>query len=105
MISAVMSSPRPNNGRAAVLLGISGVAFAAYPLLRGYRAETGLQGAATHARSSWLLAHLLGMIRFALLAIGPVAISIFTLGWVAFGVFGVRLLRLAARAAGCVGPV
>ncbi|WP_344808076.1 hypothetical protein [Microlunatus ginsengisoli] len=141
-----------DSSRAAVTLGLAGLAFAAYPMLRGYGSETGLAGAALYARPAWVAAHLLGMVGFALLALGlsrideragrwatwgafavlpyygaeafglhalglraiqtghadmtaasdmfryqPVAITIFALGWIAFGAVGVRLLLLARR--------
>jgi len=136
--------------RAATALGVAGVAFVAYPILRGSAVETGLSGAALYARPAWVLAHVLGMLGFVLLAVGlpaideragrwaswgtfavlpyygaeafglhalgvrvlqtgdadmtvtadmfryqPVAITIFALGWLAFGAVGVRLLVLA----------
>lgn len=143
----------PRMSRAStVALGMAGLSFAAYPMLRGYGSETGLAGAALYARPAWVAAHVLGMIGFALLALGlsaideragrwatwgtfavlpyygaeafglhalgirvlqtghaemtaaadmfryqPAAISIFALGWIAFGAVGVRLLMLARR--------
>jgi hypothetical protein len=135
--------------RAAAALGIAGLAFVAYPILRGSAVETGLSGAALYARPAWVLAHVLAMLGFVLLAVGlpaideragrwatwgafavlpyygaeafglhalgvrvlqtgdadmtvaadmfryqPVAITIFALGWLAFGAVGVRLLLL-----------
>ncbi|HMM94334.1 hypothetical protein [Phycicoccus sp.] len=143
----------PPTARAAAALATAAVAFAAYPALRGYGDETGLAGAALYARPTWVLAHLLGMLGFVLVATGlgavdataarwarwgafgvlpyygaeayglhalglavgrtghadmtsaadlfryqPVALTTFTLGWVAFAVAGVRLARLARRA-------
>ena len=136
--------------RAAAALGVAGLAFVAYPILRGSAVETGLSGAALYARPAWVLAHVLGMLGFVLLAVGlpaideragrwaswgtfavlpyygaeafglhalgvrvlqtgdadmtvaadmfryqPVAITIFALGWLAFGAVGVRLLIMA----------
>jgi hypothetical protein len=145
----------PTYRTSAVALGIAGLAFAAYPMLRGYGSEAGLAGAVLYARPAWVAAHLIGMIGFALLAVGlpaideragrwatwgafavlpyygaeafglhalgirvlqtghadmtatadmfryqPVAITIFALGWIAFGAVGVRLLVVARRSAG-----
>jgi hypothetical protein len=44
------------------------VAFVAYPALRPYADETGLPGLAAMATDRWLVAHLLGMLGFMLLA-------------------------------------
>jgi hypothetical protein len=44
----------------------AGAAFAAYPALRPYADETTLAGLAAMASNRWLLAHLLGMLAFAL---------------------------------------
>lgn len=60
---------------AAGQLGIAGIAFALYPLFRGYATEVGLEAAALYARPAWLVAHLLGMIGFALLAAGLVVVD------------------------------
>ncbi|HET9648247.1 MAG TPA: hypothetical protein VFP34_08450 [Microlunatus sp.] len=141
--------------RSAGALALAGLAFIAYPVLRGYGVETGLAGAALYARPEWLLAHVLGMVGFVLLAIGisavderagrwatwgafgvlpyygaeafglhalgiqvqrtghadmtavadlfryhPIALTVFALGWIAFGAVGVRLIRLARRRSG-----
>lgn len=67
----------------ALALAAAGLAFAAYPMLRGYGSEAGLTGAALYARPQWLLAHLLGMAGFVLAAFGLT-----------------RVDALAARAAG-----
>jgi hypothetical protein len=52
----------------AVGLVVSGVAFAAYPALRPYGPESGLAGAADFGATSWLVAHVLGMLGFVSLA-------------------------------------
>jgi hypothetical protein len=49
---------------------VSGVAFAAYPLLRPYPDETTMAGLAAMGSSRWLVAHLLGMLAFAVLPVG-----------------------------------
>jgi hypothetical protein len=49
---------------------VSGVAFAAYPLLRPYADETTMAGLAAMASGRWLVAHLLGMLAFAVLPVG-----------------------------------
>ncbi len=48
----------------------AGAAFIAYPALRPYADETGLDGLAAMASNRWLLAHLLGMAAFAFLTVG-----------------------------------
>ena len=45
-------------------------AFLLYPVLRPYADETGLPGLAAMASDRWLVAHLLGMAAFVLLAVG-----------------------------------
>jgi hypothetical protein len=57
--------------RAAAVSGlvVSGIAFAAYPLLRPYGPETGAAFAADLASPLWLAAHVLGMVGFTSLAL------------------------------------
>lgn len=47
----------------------AGVLFAAYPLLRPWSDETGLDGAAAMASTSWVVSHVLAMVAFVLLAV------------------------------------
>ena len=51
---------------------LMGTAFGAYPALRPYADETALPGLAAMASGRWLVAHLLGMLAFALV---PVAMA------------------------------
>jgi hypothetical protein len=69
----------------------AGLAFAAYPALRPWTDETGAAGLAAMASTRWLLAHLLGMTAFALLAL---ALGRLGDGW-----------RASSRAAGLLGPL
>ena len=48
----------------AAALGLAGLAFAAYPMLRGSGSEAGMSGAELYARPAWLFAHVLGMVGF-----------------------------------------
>lgn len=50
------------------LLAVAGLAFAAYPLLRPYGPETGVEGAQDLASWAWLFSHLLGILGFSCLA-------------------------------------
>ncbi|EWT02381.1 hypothetical protein N865_06315 [Intrasporangium oryzae NRRL B-24470] len=54
---------------AAVGFVVSGLALAAYPLLRPWGPETGAEGALTYASTAWPVAHLLGMVGFVTLAL------------------------------------
>ena len=54
---------------AAAGLVVSGLAFAAYPLLRPYGPETGVAFATDLASPLWLAAHVLGMVGFTALAL------------------------------------
>ncbi|OLL20207.1 MULTISPECIES: hypothetical protein [unclassified Rhodococcus (in: high G+C Gram-positive bacteria)] len=54
---------------AAAGLVVSGVAFAAYPLLRPYGPESGTAFAVDLASTAWLASHTLGMIGFTALAL------------------------------------
>jgi hypothetical protein len=49
---------------------VTGVAFVAYPLLRPYTDETTMAGLAAMSSGRWLVAHLLGMLAFAVLPVG-----------------------------------
>jgi hypothetical protein len=59
----------PPRSTAAVGLVVSGLAFAAYPLLRPYGPETGVGFAAHIASPLWVVAHVLGMVGFTALAL------------------------------------
>lgn len=59
----------PSRATAVAGLAISGLAFAAYPLLRPYGPETGAGFAADLASPLWLAAHVLGMVGFTALAL------------------------------------
>ena len=48
---------------------VSGLALAAYPALRPYGPESGPSGAADFGATAWLVAHALGMLGFAVLAL------------------------------------
>ena len=54
----------------SVALMIAGVFFVLYPALRPFSDESSLQGAAAFASPSWLVAHMLAMVAFTLLALG-----------------------------------
>ena len=54
----------------AVSFAVSGVLFVLYPAIRPFSDEASLQGAAAFASSAWLVAHLLAMGGFTLLALG-----------------------------------
>lgn len=58
----------PSRLPAVLGLALSGVAFAAYPLLRPYGPEVGAGFADDLASPSWLAAHVLGMLGFTALA-------------------------------------
>lgn len=61
------NEPSPGR-RTALLLAVAGVAFIAYPALRPYGPETGVEGARDLASNAWLLAHLLGVLGFSAVA-------------------------------------
>jgi hypothetical protein len=52
----------------------AGLCFATYPALRPYADETGAAGLAAMGSGRWLVAHLLGMLAFALLPVGLTAV-------------------------------
>jgi hypothetical protein len=59
----------PPRSTAAAGLAVSGLAFAAYPILRPYGPEAGPGFAADLASALWVVAHVLGMVGFAALAL------------------------------------
>src|SRR5437667_7585073 len=54
----------------ALSLAVSGILFVLYPLLRPFSDESSLQGAEAFASTAWILAHLLAVVGFILLALG-----------------------------------
>lgn len=59
----------------AISLAVAGILFLLYPAIRPFSDETTLQGAAAFASSAWLLAHILAMVGFTLLAIGLLGLT------------------------------
>jgi len=58
----------------ALALGAAGVLFVLYPAIRPYSDETSLQGAAAFASGAWVVAHVLAMVGFVLVALGLLAL-------------------------------
>ena len=58
----------------ALSLAIAGVLFVAYPALRPFSSETGLEGAQAFASTNWIIAHSLAMAGFILLGLGLLGI-------------------------------
>jgi hypothetical protein len=54
----------------AVSLAVAGILFVLYPLLRPFSDESSLQGAQAFASTAWIVAHLLAVAGFILLALG-----------------------------------
>jgi hypothetical protein len=54
----------------ALAFGVSGILFVAYPALRPFSSETGLEGAQAFASTNWIIAHSLAMAGFILLGLG-----------------------------------
>lgn len=54
----------------AGLLGIAGLLFLAFPVLRPWTPETGLAGAEAFASAAWVAAHTAGMLAFVTLTLG-----------------------------------
>ncbi len=54
----------------ALALAVAGVFFVLYPAIRPYSDETSLQGAAAFASNAWIVAHVLAMLGFVLVALG-----------------------------------
>ena len=53
----------------ALALTVSGILFVAYPALRPFSSETGLEGAQAFASTNWIIAHSLAMAGFILLGL------------------------------------
>src|SRR5215216_3116403 len=58
----------------ALALAVAGVLFVLYPAIRPYADETSLEGAASFASSAWIVAHVLAMLGFVLVALGLLAL-------------------------------
>lgn len=54
----------------ALALGVSGVLFVLYPAIRPFSDEASLQGAQAFASPQWILAHILAILAFMLMALG-----------------------------------
>ncbi len=76
-LGGTLSSHRTRALRAPAVLAFAGsaLALAAYPILRPWGPETGLEGASDFASAAWPIAHLLGMIGFVTLALGLRALA------------------------------
>ena len=59
----------------ALALAVAGVLFVLYPAIRPYSDETSLQGAAAFASNAWIVAHVLAMLGFVLVALGLLALN------------------------------
>ncbi len=60
----------------ALSLAVSGILFVLYPLLRPFSDESSLQGAEAFASTAWILAHMLAVVGFILLALGLLGLHI-----------------------------
>jgi hypothetical protein len=58
----------------ALALAVAGVLFVLYPAVRPYSDETSLQGAAAFAANAWIVAHVLAILGFVLVALGLLAL-------------------------------
>ena len=58
----------------ALALAVAGVLFVLYPAIRPYSDEMSLQGAAAFASNAWIVAHVLAMLGFVLVALGVLAL-------------------------------
>jgi hypothetical protein len=69
--AATMRVARAGHARlGAASLAVAGILFVLYPALRPFSSEVGLDGAAAFGSGRWLVAHMLAMVGFALLAVG-----------------------------------
>lgn len=92
-----MGSP-PGRPAAAAFV-VSGLALAAYPMLRPWGPEAGLEGAHDFASTAWPVAHLLGMVGFVSLALGLRALTLAPTGsWPARAVGATETLAWLAAA-------
>ena len=69
---ATRSSSNTRSRLGGISLAISGILFVLYPAIRPFSSETGLDGAAAFGSSHWIVAHMLAMVGFTLLALGLV---------------------------------
>jgi hypothetical protein len=60
----------------AMALAVAGILFVLYPAIRPFSSETGLEGATAFGSNAWLVAHMLAMIAFTLLALGLVGLYV-----------------------------
>jgi uncharacterized membrane protein len=58
----------------AVSLALAGVLFVLYPAIRPFSDETSLQGAQAFASAAWIVAHMLAMAGFILVALGLIGL-------------------------------
>ena len=58
----------------ALALAVAGLLFVLYPAIRPYSDETSLQAAAAFASNTWIVAHVLAMLGFLLVALGLLAL-------------------------------
>lgn len=87
----------PSGRPAAAAFVMSGLALVAYPMLRPWGPESGLEGAHDFASTAWPIAHLLGMVGFVSLALGLLALAP-TGGWPARAVRATETLAWLAAA-------
>jgi hypothetical protein len=84
---------------AAIGFIVAGLALAAYPMLRPYSSEAGLDGAHAFASIAWPVSHLLGMVGFVTLALALRALtSVPPAVWQGRAVRGVESLAWLAAA-------
>lgn len=81
----------------ATSLAVAGILFVMYPAIRPFSDETSLQGAVAFASSEWLLAHILGMLGFALVGLGLLGL------YIALRETAVERLAFGALIAGWLG--
>ncbi len=58
----------------AVSLAVAGILFVLYPAIRPFSDETSLQGAQAFASAAWIVAHMLAMAGFILVALGLIGL-------------------------------
>ena len=61
--------------RGALSLALAGILFFLYPVLRPFSDETSLQGAEAFASPFWILAHMLAVVGFILLALSLLGVD------------------------------
>lgn len=73
------SAPQARTARVrlgSLSLAVAGILFVLYPAIRPFSDETTLQGAAAFASPAWLLAHMLAMVGFTLVAVGLLSLLV-----------------------------